>query len=237
MRQKYILLIIIGITLLGISAAAQSHLTLVTGESNLIIYGEQHTFIPGYRVGLDYRYDFLRGKGFGIETGFYYRFWGRRYSKNILGTYQNRRDEDIYDDTEFIQKEFLYCVVRKKAFLLPIHVTYTHLFYKDWSITGFLGVSLEYFPRLEVAKYDQVRRNLGAIIKNGRTYACQSADFPVEFGLAGTYKHLQMKIGASFGGIRIDDEELRYDGSEVSYPYSNPLSLPAELYLTVGYRF
>lgn len=232
------LLIIIGITLLSISAAAQSHLTLVTGESNLIIYGEQHTFIPGYRVGLDYRYDFLRGKGFGIETGFYYRFWGRRYSKNILGIYQNRREEDIYDDTEIIQETFLYSAVRKYAFLLPIHVTYTHLFYKDWSITGFLGVSLEYFPRLEVAKYNQVLRNTGESFKSGRTYDSQSMDFPIEFGLAGTYKHLQMKIGASLGmGFRVDDEDLRYDGSEVSFPNFYPLSLPAELYFTIGYRF
>lgn len=241
MKQKYILLIIIGVTLLSLSAAAQSHWTLAAGQNNTFLYGEQQSYLGGFRMGFDYRYDFRKGKGVGIETGLYYRYAGRKYKDDIFGVYNVWDGEWEINGTQIVSQEFLHCAIHQNSLILPLHLTFTHLFYEDWSITAFAGMALQYDTRSYVGKYKRALTYYGESRLTGRLHPINNIiDFPIDFGLGFAYKHLQMKLGASLAPTSYVGH-VRFDGSVPTQEEAenNPdrYFWPAELYLTAGYRF
>lgn len=239
--------------LFGICLSAQSHWTLAVGMDNTILCGaNQHSYLGGARLGFDYRYDFRNGKGVGLETGLYMSGTGRRY-----------RDRDItggqvpFEDNRYIADSHgnLYCVdqhgeligrslqhsdIANWSMLLPVHLTYTHLFYQDWSLTVFLG------PTLNVSLLQNISATYLNTYQDGYTalgvnrFPCPMIDLPIEFGLGFSYRHCQLKVGTSLPLLN-GYSELILDGS--TYAEHNSKSLdeqscfPVGLWITCGYRF
>ncbi len=220
--------------------AAQSHWTLAAGVDNMILYGEQSSYLGGIRIGFDYRYDFRNAHGLGIETGLYLRDLGRRYNRNIAGVYNLWDIGDVNEDM-IVSRKFLYSSINLLGYHVPLHLTYTHLFYRDWSITAFAGVSLDDFLYEGVAAFHQVLLFTGTSYKSGTIHPLGLRFNPaVDFGLNFSFKHLQMKLGAYLYGKSCSGE-FRFDGSipteEEAINNPSRWAFPAGLYLTAGYRF
>lgn len=222
------------------TATAQSRWTLGVGMDNVILYGGQYSYLPGVRLGFDYRYDFPKGYGVGIETGLWLRYAGRRYSDvAIIG---GEPEEIASWGGEIESMQVIYSRLDNFSFSVPLHLSYTHLFYQDWSLTGFVGTSIDYMHYDDAFSVYWVQYVNGSV---GTIYGAEEQqsklfDLPLEFGLGLTYRHLQLKLGSSLSLMRRYDC-LRFDGSSLEEHLSRPLSericRPADLYLTVGYRF
>lgn len=241
--RNYILTIIV--TAMSIAVQAQTNWTLAVGQENVFYYGDQNTYLGGVRLGFDFRYDFRNGRGIGIETGFYLNGYGRRYNnRDIMGRWSDDVTETINDASPGISQGTLYSDYRSIGMQVPLHLTYTYLFYRDWSITPFVGLCfdfqfMQYASRTDWVLYPDGSTGNISRQENGPG----TIEFPLEFGLGFSYRHLQVRAGASVSIAGFNTDGFSYDGTPFDkiewdkYQYGDPNYRVAKLYFTVGYRF
>ncbi len=193
-------------------------------------------------MGFDYRYDFRSGKGVGIESGLYLRYLARRYDHDIFGEYTHNTSYygPIFIDDRIIDRTYLYTSATSLGFFIPVHLTYTHFFYRDWSITTFAGLSFDLEYPQRVMSYEQLLLTNGTTQKVSHGLGSMDLMLLPELGIGFSYRHFQFKAGASFIPGRINSG-LRFDGSIPSADEMNSLNdrpsySIANLYFTFGYR-
>lgn len=240
MKRLYILLTTL---VLVTTASAQSHWTVAVGQDNAFLYGQQNTYLGGFRMGFDYRYDFRNGKGVGIETGAYFRYVARRYDHDILGLYAT--SDDVRDPVvpgHLVEHTFLYSSATSAGYFIPVNLTYTHFFYRDWSITPFAGFTLNMEMPQRATRYEQVLLANGNTHKSGTGQSDYMFNITIDAGLGFTYRHFQFKAGINIFPERIYSD-LRFDGTIPTQEemQAGPLTYQryysiADLFITFGYR-
>lgn len=233
--RKYLFILLFLST--AIATQAQHHWTVAAGQENVFLYGAQQSYLPGFRVGMDYRYDFSKAYGIGLETGLYFRYTYRRYNDiDITGGWQGY---DYIGEPKIVGTNTLYSEVNSLDFFIPIHLTYTYLFYRDWSITTYVGTAVDYIHNASGIAKRLVNYSDGTSEITGSGHGGGGFDFPLEFGLGFTYRHLQVRVGAAlsatgYNSISFDETDWK---TLLDMPYDRCTFYPAELYFTIGYQF
>lgn len=186
MRRITIILVAL---LLSLAASAQFHWGISVGPENMYV-SEPKLDYGGFHVGPEFRYDFRKGKGVGIQTGLYYQFLATRMRDNRCGA-KPISPLDDYTDIRFHHSTAMLHGVQ-----VPILLTYHYDFYRDWGIVTYLGPTLNMYMRSSAwHRFDYMLNEQATPKRYGESASgFGSIQIGGNVGVGFHYKHLLMRL-------------------------------------------
>lgn len=227
--KRFTILIISILTFSIRGTFAQATWSIGAGYDQMFIqgYGCDDYMMEGFHIGPELRYDFFRGKGFGLQTAIYYRYAAHFYrnAEEQIHWEENHRNGTLskYGFTPI--RDFYHYVN------IPIHVTYTHKFYNHWTLSAYSGPAIDWaFFEGERSK---VFYSADGMESSGDEFGigfCGPFNLTWDFGIGFSYKHLQMKVAYGLGCLK---EEKAWNEQWETVEWVRPHRLS----LTVSYQF